>query len=382
MMKIAFIADAHLGQTQYGIPERGDDYAGALRYAVRKAIDEKCDVLIFGGDMFHVPRPPSSAAMTLWHLCEEFAQSRERDVCRNDGAAAVRNLVLSIDGNHDNTEGRWMTMCGAVPLEWRGDVGECGHPAVYNAGSVDGKTTCRIAGIDGGNTKAILAKLDAMSKSKEQFDVLVMHLPLAEMSGFPVEVSAKTVAAAAKNCGVKLVLLGDIHDAKETVVDGIRFVYSGSPEVTAWDESPDKSFVIADFDGDSKAFDVRRIPIPVREQISVSVESEDDLSKLANEVKSGPLYHVRYSGLVENARERIASIMSGANALFRCMPLPKTEPPKHADRKGFRASFAEIVEEDFGNDAESKDLLTMLILAPDDAVDTLKKYLRRKGVKA
>lgn len=380
-MKIAFLADAHLGQTQYGLSFRARDYERALEQAVKKAIEEKCKILVLGGDMFHSMRPPVDAVSKLKSLVEDF---------RGSGG-----FVMSIDGNHDNTAGSWMKVVGSTPFG-----AQSGWTVPVTLTSPDSSEGyVGMWGIDGGSIQEILRELKKFHDDPSlDADILVLHLPLAEMVGFPTQVSAKDVAACLEGKRVKLVLLGDIHDGKEAVVDGIRFIYSGSPEITASNEKPEKSFLVVEY-GKAGAFNVRRIPIETRKQRFVKIESEADLAdfaKLAEKeakawanVAGGffdiPLCHVEFDGRVLNAKERIMAIAERTGALVRCIAIhgeQKQAPQGSVDRSGFRASLAEIVDEDFADNPEAKDLLMEVLSASvEDAQEIFKKYLRKHGVK-
>jgi len=358
-MKFAFTADSHLGQIQYGIFARVKDYELAFNSVAYEAARRGCDAILLGGDVFHTMRPPITAVETLRMFCQYFTHQGGK--------------VLSIDGNHDNTSGGWPSICGAYP------IGNTGYPYILKGRDLQ---ECRIYGIDGGSTPEILSQLDRFAASGVKSDVLAMHLPLTEMAGFPTPICAKDIAAKIKNTGVKLVLLGDIHDGQEAVVDGIRFIYSGSPEVTAADERPEKSFLVVTYD--MGRLDVERVPIKIREQKFVKIESEKDIEDFSGTVTQGPLYHIACDCAVQNVKERVSEIAGRAGALFRIIPIPreKTVQTTGYDRSGYRASLSEIVEADFADNPDAKNIiLESLGLPPETATEPAKKYLHRMGVR-
>lgn len=368
MIKLAFTADTHLGQVQYGLSFRAEDYARMTRDITISAKQHDCDYIILGGDIFHSPRPPVSAVESIRDMVSTFETSRRR--------------VLSIDGNHDNTDGKWLALCGCVTL---------GQTYGYRLDSSDNLHHCDIAGIDGGSTKQILEDLDNLIDYElfKNVEILVMHLPLTEMTGFPTQVCCKDIAEKLKGSDVKLVLLGDIHDGRETVVNGIRFIYSGSPEITASNENPQKSFLLVTIDKDESGqntFDIERIPLHPREQITIRIESEEDLKNLSNLAPGsdlGPLYHIEFDGNVMNAKERICAIAEKAKAYFRCFPIHvERQIAEGVDRSGFKTSLADIVNEDFADDETAKDLLLAILALPvENAMEPVKKYLNQRGIK-
>jgi len=370
MIRIAFTADTHLGQVQYGLSFRAEDYARMVRDITISAKQHDCDYIILGGDIFHSPRPPVSAVESIKDMVEDFETSHRR--------------VLSIDGNHDNTNGKWLSLCGCAAL---------GEMELYCMNSKDNQHHCDISGINGGSTKQILEDLDELIAydALKDSEILVMHLPLTEMTGFPTQLCCKDIAEKLKGSSVKLVLLGDIHDGREAVVDGIRFIYSGSPEITASNENPEKSYLLVTIDQDingQNTFDIERIPLHPRKQITIRIESEADLKQLSNLEAGadllGPMYHIEFDGSVLNAKERICAMAEKAKAYFRCFPIHVERQIKTEgiDRSGFKTSLSEIVDEDFKDDEEAKDLLMSAIPLPvEEAIELFKKFLRKKGLK-
>jgi DNA repair exonuclease SbcCD nuclease subunit len=368
MIKLAFTADTHLGQVQYGLSFRAEDYARMVRDITVSAKQHNCDYIVLGGDIFHSPRPPVSAVEEIKDMVENFQTSHHN--------------VLSIDGNHDNTGGKWLSLCGCVGL---------GEVPLYCLNSKDGQHHCDISGINGGSTKQILEDLDELISydALKSSEILVMHLPLTEMTGFPTQLCCKDIAEKLKGSSVKLVLLGDIHDGREAVVDGIRFIYSGSPEITASNENPNKSYLLVTIDKDASGqntFDIERIPLHPREQVTIRIESEADLKALPKLVPGGdlgPMYHIEFDGNVMNAKERICAIAEKAKAYFRCFPIhTERQIAEGVDRSGFKTSLADIVNEDFEDDEEAKDLLLSILGLPvEDAMEPVKKFLQARGIK-
>ena len=94
-MKLAHIADPHLGIRQYhrqtsaGINQREADIAQAFRTAIDGVIAARPDVVVFAGDLFHSVRPSNSAIVFAFR---QFQRLRE---------ALPRAPVVLIAGNHD-----------------------------------------------------------------------------------------------------------------------------------------------------------------------------------------------------------------------------------------------------------------------------------------
>lgn len=94
-MKLAHIADPHLGIRQYhrqtsaGINQREADVAQAFRAAIDGVIAAQPDVVVFAGDLFHSVRPSNSAIVFAFR---QFQRLRE---------ALPNAPVVLIAGNHD-----------------------------------------------------------------------------------------------------------------------------------------------------------------------------------------------------------------------------------------------------------------------------------------
>jgi len=94
-MRIAHIADAHLGYRAYnritsqGINRREADVFKAFQAAMAKVGEIKPDLILIAGDLFHVVRPSN---LTIQHTFAEFARLR----------AKTDAPVVIIGGNHDS----------------------------------------------------------------------------------------------------------------------------------------------------------------------------------------------------------------------------------------------------------------------------------------
>lgn len=312
MIKIAFTADSHIGQVQYGMSFRAKDYAKSFDEVLLKAKELHCDYAILGGDIFHNTNPSADAVRTVKHWVENFS---------NDSF----HRVLSIDGNHDSSCGKWMGICGAIPLGlWR-----TGPFEMLDKDNPNSKFNKRlkIYGIDGGETDKILFELKFFATTKYlnyDTNILVLHLPLKEMANFSTQVSCEQIVKIIKHTNVKLILLGDIHDGKETVVDGIRFIYSGSPEITTINENPNKSFLVVSASLNSEnewMFDVQRIPIHTRSQISITVVSENDVQMLQEHLIGESMFHIKYNTSLSDIKKRITTIAKNSGVYFRTIPI-------------------------------------------------------------
>ena len=94
-MKLAHIADSHLGIRQYhrqtptGINQREADVANAFRGVIDDVIARRPDVVVIAGDLFHSVRPTNAAIVFAFR---QFQRLRE---------ALPKAPVIVVAGNHD-----------------------------------------------------------------------------------------------------------------------------------------------------------------------------------------------------------------------------------------------------------------------------------------
>ena len=94
-MKLAHIADPHLGVRQYhrqtsaGINQREADVAQAFRATIDGVIAARPDVVVFAGDLFHSVRPSNSAIVFAFRQLQRLRE------------ALPNAPVVLIAGNHD-----------------------------------------------------------------------------------------------------------------------------------------------------------------------------------------------------------------------------------------------------------------------------------------
>ncbi len=94
-MKLAHIADPHLGIRQYhrqtstGINQREADVALAFRTAIEGVIEARPDAVVFAGDLFHSVRPTNAAIVFAFRQLQRLRE------------ALPKAPIILIAGNHD-----------------------------------------------------------------------------------------------------------------------------------------------------------------------------------------------------------------------------------------------------------------------------------------
>ena len=61
MVRLAHLADTHLGYKQYNLEEREKDIYDALEEIGDKILEEHADIVVHSGDLFDSPRPTPQA---------------------------------------------------------------------------------------------------------------------------------------------------------------------------------------------------------------------------------------------------------------------------------------------------------------------------------
>lgn len=91
-IKIAHLADTHLGYRQYGLIEREKDFYDTFKTIIDDIIEKDVDYVIHCGDLFERPKPPIKALLVAQ---EGFLKLMENNI-----------PVIVIAGNHDKLQRR------------------------------------------------------------------------------------------------------------------------------------------------------------------------------------------------------------------------------------------------------------------------------------
>lgn len=264
-MRILLSADWQLGKRQYGLNERYLDYLKSATTVAQLAVEHKADVLIVAGDIFDMPRPPGDTV-------EAFRQAVRVAL---DGGV---EKVLCLEGNHDLCGESWIRLCDATPLEQDCFMSKDGVMVV-------GLNFRRHAPLKQA-VQELADKFAAAAPARP--DVVVLHCSPSEMIGWqnPDDISVAWLASVLGPVGTRMVLMGDIHDAKYIEERGIIFMQPGSPEMTARNEMPAKqcSLIEIGMEGPPK---VTSIPLVTRPFLQVRVSSAQDVLDLVRQTAGG-----------------------------------------------------------------------------------------------
>jgi DNA repair exonuclease SbcCD nuclease subunit len=364
---IVHTADLHYGYRQYGMPQREQDMYDVGWHICRQTVELNADAIIIAGDIFDMQKPPAAAVKTL---CRQVQYLRENEV-----------QVLGLDGNHDTTQGAWLDVCGVIDLHRSGTL------AVADLGVT-------VNGIESQRPSVFLQTLEEMAKAGTKADIFVIHQPVGEFADFfEGGLTAQDMTPFLREMGVKYVAMGDIHAYKETVIGGIRWVYPGSPEVTAIDESPDKTFSVIRVEPDGE-LRTSLYPVPVRPNIEIQLGPdtilEAALEQLPVQVEGtkAPIVHLWYEKEAATLARQLEDSMRSRGDLFRSHPIVRTESGEllkqmsreSFDRTGAVGQLQAAVSAYFDPDTEQHELVFSCLDNPDSIRTVVGDYLKLKGL--
>jgi DNA repair exonuclease SbcCD nuclease subunit len=361
-MRFIHTADWHISYRQYGFPEREQDIYRAVECIATAAIASKVDVVLIAGDLFDNVKPQGYAV--------EFVQNTVRRL------KDIGIDVWGIDGNHDATNNEWLRVCGIRSLSGKLYSPGPDAPVFY--------------GIDATRPALFHAKIDEQIKQGAKIDVLVIHQALGEMADFDSkEITAFELAPKLQQLGVRYVAMGDIHDYKEMVVGGIRFVYPGAVEVKAIDEDHDKSYSVVEITKDT--LHTAYVPIPTRAIVEVNLREQADLDNLLAGISTPgrtPLMVVWYTPEARDLAKRAEAVLKDKEIMYRIVPLSTSAvgtiteqlARQSLDRKDALTQLRDAVKAFFEEGSDQYQLVLQMLGTPDNTVNIMKQYLKSKGV--
>jgi len=360
-MKFLHTADWHLGYRQYGMAVREADFMRPLDEIATVAVRERVDAVVVAGDMFDNARPPASAVQAA----KEFG--------RKMGAAGIP--VLSIDGNHDLSGGKWARLCGFVPLEQ--DTAE-GTP-MYNAGGV------WFAGIDFCRTQQLLEKLKALKERGCDLHggVMVLHMEIAEMTAYSTAMSLRDLEPLMEGLGAGYVALGHIHNAVAAKSElGRDYVYPGSTEMNDISELGLKYVNIVErVDGAGWRTTPLALFAPRKFEV-VDVETADGIDeKLAPVLASPDTFWLVKVNL--SAPGKLISRVESAlkDRLYRILPYGNRTIEEQVERKNVVVGLKDAIGKFFGADTDEASLISRIIDTPEQAKAIMDEYVNNKETK-
>ena len=306
MVRVAHIADTHLGFRQYNLDERERDIYDVMDEIAEKILEERVDIVVHSGDLFDSPRPMAQAYYAF-----------KRFLTRLDG----RVKVFSILGDHDAPKRRSMPPQGLFD-DRICILGLTGGD--YQAVHLDGRDIL-VAGIShvGRRYRELLVeelkKLDSMA-ANYTMSIILLHQAIDRFFAFE-EAFELRMDDLPRN--FKYYAMGHLHSKVRASFGEGELAYSGSTEIMRSDEISDwekrgKGFYIVDISGGK--LDIREVNLErIRPQLGVKINYANfdlELERFMEALKvfadrKSPIVHVTVEGK-EIDRQRVQQALNKA----------------------------------------------------------------------
>lgn len=353
-MKLLHTADWHLGYRQYGMAVREADFARPLAEIGDIAERERVDAVLVAGDMFDSPRPPASAVQAARAFGERMK------------AAGVR--VLSIDGNHDLSGGRWARLCGFEPLY------DDAAPKTVGFGDA------AVAGIDFCRTQQLLDRLEAYRAAGVDLGggALALHAEISELTVYAAPLGIEQLEPYMDALNVGYVALGHVHNAAGASSSvGRIYRYPGSTEVNDVSELGPRFVDVLSFGGgawtrESRALNTRRFVV-------MDVRSDDGIDETLSAMTSDPeAFWIVKVDLSAPGRlvERVEKAMQGR--LYRMMPYGNRSIEEKTGRVAATLGLKDAITTFFEPGSDEASLVGRIIDAPLQAKQIAQEYIEKK----
>lgn len=314
MVRIAHLADTHLGYKQYNLDEREKDIYDALEEISDKILEEHVDIVVHSGDLFDSPRPTPQAYRAFKNFLKKL-----------DG----KTKIFSVLGDHDRPKSR-----GIAPhilFEDQMQILGVGGSAQQQQLNIGGREVV-VAGLSNLTRSYRVVLVEEMKKlATLKFDgkisILLLHEGIDKF--LPFEGSFELhMDELPKN--FDYLAMGHLHTRIRASFGKGELGYPGSSEVLRRDEiagwqKTGKGFYIVDFDNDD--VEVRNINIErIRPQIEARLnysrfESElESLVKQVERMEKQPIIHVLVEGKSidrQNVHQTLTSALTGRVLTFR-----------------------------------------------------------------
>ena len=314
MVRVAHLADTHLGLKQYHLDEREKDIYDALEEIGDKILDERVDIVIHSGDLFDSPRPTPQAYVTFKKFLE-----------RLDGKAQF----FAVLGDHDRPKSKGL----APQVLFQNQVKLLG---------INGYAECQSINVN--DTEVVIAGISNLSRTYHdvlveelknlnslQLDdkpsILVLHEGIDKF--LPYE-GAYELSLNELPRNFSYIAMGHVHARIKASHGKGVLAYPGSSEIIRKDEingwqKVGKGFYIIDLDGENVA--IRNVNLEcIRPQVEVTLNYahlENDIAELVKQLECQrklPIAHVRVEGKGINRQgvhQALSAALIGKTLIFR-----------------------------------------------------------------
>jgi len=305
MVRLAHLADTHLGYKQYNLEEREKDIYDALEEIGDKILEEHADIVVHSGDLFDSPRPTPQAYFAFKRFLKKL-----------DGKVKF----FAVLGDHDKPKSR-----GVAPhvlFDDQVQVLGVNANAEHQSVSVGGQDVL-VAGLSSLSRAYRVVLVEELKKLGAlqlggKVGVLVLHEGIDKFFPFGSELSLNEVPR-----NFSYVAMGHLHARIKASFGEGELAYPGSSEIIRKDEISGwrklgKGFYIVDLEGGDVG--VRDVNLKcIRPQIEAKLscahlEKEiEDVVRLTEGMAKLPIVHVRVEGK-DIDRQGVHQALTGALA--------------------------------------------------------------------
>ncbi len=290
MVRIAHLADTHLGYKQYNLDEREKDIYNALDEIGNRIIEEHADIVIHSGDLFDSPRPTPQAYRAFKNFLNKISGKAK---------------VFTVLGDHDRPKSRGIAP--HVLFDDQIQILGVGGRAENQELRINGKDIL-VAGLSNlscSYRSILLEELNALSSInlENKLGILVLHEAIDKF--LPYEGAFElTLKEIPKN--FDYVAMGHLHSRIKVAMDEGELAYPGSSEIiskteiSGW-QTAGKGFYVVDCENEHVSIQDVNIEC-IRPQIEAKLKYsrlDTDLPALTNRIKEFrklPIVHVLVEG--------------------------------------------------------------------------------------
>lgn len=298
-------ADWHIRDTQYGRAFRGDDVTRSVWEVVDRAIAEKVDFIINGGDTFQIARPSGPMMDLLFSVHAKLK------------AAGIPMFIVT--GNHDMAQPSFLSLpdyAGTAPDEQLAGVICLDNRTVSYKG-------VRLAGFPGLPWQEVAPAIAAM----EPVDILCWHGAVNEFVPFEMD-NAWSMADMPRG-KAKAWLLGDIHlPGRQRMEDGTLVAYPGPIELQERGEPAVKKidfYTLADGWRDAPFPEPFEYELDTRKVVFLTIGDEQQADQAIGVVRQAvldnparpPMVFLSYTREMKFAVTRIRELLDLRSTIFR-----------------------------------------------------------------
>ena len=352
MPRIMHTGDIHAGDRQYGLHQRERDIYDTFDAIADTAIARKLDAVILAGDVFDSVKPPAVAVRRIAVAVSRLA------------AAGIR--VLGIDGNHDISDGNWLRVCGIEVLD-------------ENPVDVKG---VGVVGIPYSRPSVFMSVLQSMADVGTKADIVVAHQEFADFQGFGnCDLTLEETTAKLVDIGARYLALGHIHSYAATILNGVKAVFPGSPDMHSVDESNTKVWQLVDIDKDR--LELENVGICSRAVVEVLADTEPDIAALVKQ-RPVPVFVITHDSDNRDKADAIA-VEIGA----RCPEAMTRKRMKRAgvsvvdmvardgfERKNSMQRLRDAISAYFDDDSVEKQIILELLSNPESVAAVVDRFLK------